>query len=46
MTPPPDSKAELGFLLAYRSGWNLGVAALYSNAATALVLLPVAGCAG
>ncbi|MCA9656527.1 MAG: hypothetical protein H6712_20640 [Myxococcales bacterium] len=32
---------ELGFLLAYRSGWNLGVAALYSNAATALVLLPV-----
>lgn len=32
---------ELGFLLAYRSGWDVGVAALYSNAATALVLLPV-----
>lgn len=32
---------ELGFLLAYRSGWDIGVAALYSNAATALVLLPV-----
>ena len=32
---------ELGFLLAYRAGWDLGVAALYSNAATALVLLPV-----
>ncbi len=32
---------ELGFLLAYRAGWTLGVAALYSNAAVALVLLPV-----
>jgi len=32
---------ELGFLLAYRAGWDLGVAALYSNAATALVLLPI-----
>lgn len=32
---------ELGFLLAYRSGWDLGVAALYSNAATALILLPI-----
>lgn len=32
---------ELGFLLAYRSGWTLGVAALYSNAAVALVLLPI-----
>lgn len=32
---------ELGFLLAYRSGWDIGVAALYSNAATALVLLPI-----
>lgn len=32
---------ELGFLLAYRSGWDIGVAALYSNAAVALVLLPV-----
>jgi drug/metabolite transporter (DMT)-like permease len=32
---------ELGFLLAYRSGWTLGTAALYCNAAVALVLLPV-----
>lgn len=32
---------ELGFLLAYRNGWDLGVAAIYSNAATAFVLLPV-----
>lgn len=32
---------ELGFLLAYRSGWDIGVAAIYSNAATAFVLLPI-----
>jgi drug/metabolite transporter (DMT)-like permease len=32
---------ELGFLLAYRAGWDLSVAALYSNAAVALLLLPV-----
>lgn len=32
---------ELGFLLAYRAGWDIGVAALYSNAAVALVLLPI-----
>jgi drug/metabolite transporter (DMT)-like permease len=32
---------ELGFLLAYRSGWTLGTAALYCNAAVALVLVPV-----
>lgn len=32
---------ELGFLLAYRAGWNVSVAALYSNAAVALLLLPV-----
>ncbi len=32
---------ELGFLLAYRAGWDLGVAALYSNAAVALLLLPI-----
>jgi drug/metabolite transporter (DMT)-like permease len=32
---------ELGFLLAYRAGWNISVAALYSNAAVALLLLPV-----
>lgn len=32
---------ELGFLLAYRAGWDISVAALYSNAAVALMLLPV-----
>lgn len=32
---------ELGFLLAYRAGWNISVAALYSNATVALLLLPV-----
>jgi len=32
---------ELGFLLAYRAGWNLSLAALYSNAAVALLLLPI-----
>ncbi|MCX4243606.1 hypothetical protein [Paraliomyxa miuraensis] len=32
---------ELGFLLAYRAGWTLGVAALYCSAAVALVLVPV-----
>ena len=32
---------ELGFLLAYRAGWNVSTAAIYSNAAVALLLLPV-----
>ena len=32
---------ELGFLLAYRAGWTLGSAAIFSNTAVALVLLPV-----
>jgi drug/metabolite transporter (DMT)-like permease len=32
---------EVGYLLAYRAGWNISVAALYSNAAVALLLLPV-----
>ena len=32
---------EVGFLLAYRSGWNLSLAALVSNTAVALVLLPI-----
>lgn len=32
---------ELGFLLAYRAGWTLGVAALYCSAAVALVLVPI-----
>jgi drug/metabolite transporter (DMT)-like permease len=32
---------ELGFLLAYRAGWNVGLAALSSNLLTTLVLLPL-----
>lgn len=31
---------EAGFLLAYRAGWSVSIAALYSNAAVALLLLP------
>jgi drug/metabolite transporter (DMT)-like permease len=32
---------ELGFLLAYRAGWNISLAGVATNAAAALVLLPV-----
>jgi len=32
---------ELGFLLAYRAGWRISVAAVASNAAAAIVLIPV-----
>ena len=32
---------EVGFLLAYRAGWDLGLAAPYVNVAAALVLLPL-----
>jgi len=32
---------EIGFLLAYRAGWDLGLAAPYVNVAAALVLLPL-----
>lgn len=32
---------ELGFLLAYRAGWNITLAAVYSNVAVGLLLLPV-----
>jgi drug/metabolite transporter (DMT)-like permease len=32
---------ELGFLLAYRAGWRVSVAALYSNAAVTILLVPV-----
>ena len=32
---------ELGFLLAYRAGWNISAAALYSNVAVGLLLLPI-----
>jgi drug/metabolite transporter (DMT)-like permease len=31
---------EVGFLLAYRAGWNLNTTAVASNATAALVLLP------
>ncbi|MBI2815128.1 MAG: hypothetical protein HYX71_12685 [Opitutae bacterium] len=33
---------EVGFLLAYRAGWNIGYAALLVNVCSTLVLLPVA----
>lgn len=33
---------EVGFLLAYRAGWNVGYASLLVNALGALVLLPIA----
>lgn len=33
---------EFGFLLVYRSGWNLGIAAVLVNVATSLILVPVA----
>jgi drug/metabolite transporter (DMT)-like permease len=33
---------EVGFLLAYRSGWNIGLAAVLVNVAASLVLVPVA----
>lgn len=32
---------ELGFLLAYRAGWNISLAGLVSNVIVGLVLLPV-----
>ena len=31
---------ELGFLLAYRAGWNLSVASLIANTMVALLLIP------
>lgn len=31
---------EIGFLLAYRAGWNVSVAGIAANAAAALLLLP------
>jgi drug/metabolite transporter (DMT)-like permease len=33
---------EVGFLLVYRSGWNLGLAAVLANVAASLILVPVA----
>ncbi len=32
---------ELGFLLAYRAGWKISFAALVSNIAVTLVLIPI-----
>jgi len=33
---------EYGFLLTYRAGWNLGIAAVLVNVIASLILLPVA----
>jgi drug/metabolite transporter (DMT)-like permease len=33
---------EFGFLLVYRAGWNLGIAAVMTNVVASLILLPVA----
>ncbi|NWF64341.1 MAG: hypothetical protein HXY38_08555 [Chloroflexi bacterium] len=33
---------EYGFLLTYRAGWNLGIAAVLANVVASLILLPVA----
>ncbi len=33
---------EFGFLLTYRAGWNLGIAAVLVNVLASLILLPVA----
>lgn len=32
---------EFGFLLTYRSGWNLGIAAVLVNVVASLILVPV-----
>jgi drug/metabolite transporter (DMT)-like permease len=32
---------ELGFLLAYRAGWNISLGAAVSNVSVAIVLVPV-----
>ncbi len=33
---------EIGFLLVYRSGWNLGIAAVLVNVVASLILVPIA----
>lgn len=33
---------EFGFLLTYRAGWNLGIAAVLVNVAASLILAPIA----
>jgi uncharacterized membrane protein len=32
---------ELGFLLAYRAGWRIGLAAMATNVAATLLLIPI-----
>ncbi|QAA32394.1 EamA family transporter [Clostridium manihotivorum] len=32
---------ELGFLLSYKSGWNISVTSLLSNTSVALLLIPI-----
>jgi len=32
---------ELGFLLAYRAGWNISMAGIISNGTVALLLIPI-----
>ncbi len=32
---------ELGFLLAYRQGWNISLASLVANTTVALILIPI-----
>ena len=32
---------EVGFLLAYRAGWTISLAGLFSNATVSVLLLPV-----
>jgi multidrug transporter EmrE-like cation transporter len=33
---------EFGFLLVYRSGWDLGIAAVLTNVVASLILVPIA----
>jgi len=33
---------EVGFLLVYRAGWNIGIAAMLVNVVASLILVPVA----
>ena len=33
---------EFGFLFVYRSGWNLGIAAVLTNVVASLILVPIA----
>jgi len=32
---------EIGFILAYRAGWNISTAAIYANIAVGVILLPI-----